>query len=407
MATLTGTFTCPKLGGTCVVQGGKFQLFNDDPRSPGTLNLTYNFRVSCPNGHKLHFNGYKVVNSDVVLNPVNLWKATTTLYCTISELNEGGEPDENKVRGKGMMRIRPSAFLQECTTMQVTGSSLYSQLASTVNFVGYFTMKAAGAFLTPFIPMQWPSIPFNGYQNLTHWTQEYTVDASDRVKTKMYMWSPLAPTEREGRHWNAASAPIILFVPGAAVDQQIFSLPTIKINAVNYFRNKGYRVYCQVHRVGKTVVAQQDWTSYDARHDIKAALKMIRGQHGMDKYDGGSSTEPSRTLYVVAHGAGSVALASGLLDGTIPREWISGVTASQVFMNPLFPRANYVKARLPIPLNLVYRLLQGKWYDCTSTPQDGYVQQAINQVLRFYPVGSRDEICNSVVCHRSSLVFGR
>lgn len=403
MATLTGTFTCPKLGGTCVVQGGKFQLFNDDPRSPGTLNLTYNFQVSCPNGNKLHFNGYKVVNADVVLNPVNLWKATTTLYCTISELNDRGEPDQNRVRGKGMIHIRPSAFLQECTTMQTTGSTLYAQLASTANFLGYFTMKAAGAFLTPFIPMQWPSIPFNGYQNLTQWTKEYTVEASDFVKTKMYMWSPL---ELEDKHWDAASAPIIFFVPGAAVDQQIYALPTIEVNAVNYYRKKGYRVYCQVHRVGKTVVAQQDWTSYDARRDIKAALKMIRERHGMDKGDGSNTGSP-RTLYVVAHCAGSVALASGLLDGTIPREWISGVTASQVFMNPMFPKVNYVKAKLPIPLDFVYRLLQGKWYDCTSTPQDGYIQQLINQVLRFYPVGSRDEICNSVVCHRSSLVFGR
>lgn len=184
MATLTGTFTCPKLGGTCVVQAGKFQLFNDDLRSPDTLNLTYNFRVSCPDGHKLHFNGYKVVNSDVVLNPVNLWKATTTLYCTISELNEKGEPDESQIRGKGMIQIRPYKFLQECSTMQVTGSTIYAQLASTANFLGYFIIKAAGAFLTPFIPMQWPSIPFNGYQNLTQWTKEYTVLASDSVKTK-------------------------------------------------------------------------------------------------------------------------------------------------------------------------------------------------------------------------------
>ncbi|KAK2609820.1 hypothetical protein N8I77_003299 [Diaporthe amygdali] len=403
MATLTGTFTCPKLGGTCVVQGGKFQLFNDDPRSPDTLNLTYNFRIACPNGSKVHFNGYKVVNSDVVLNPVNLWKATTTLYCTICELNERGEPDENKVRGKGMIHIRPSAFLQECTTMQVSGSTLYAQLASTANFLGYFTMKAAGAFLTPFVPMQWPSITFNSYQNLTHWNEEYTVVASDGVKTKMYMWSP---TDLEGKEWDAASAPIILFAPGAAVDQQIFALPTIEVNAVNYFRKKGYRVYCQIHRVGKTAIAQQDWTSYDARRDIKAALKLIREEHSMDNHDS-SFTDSPRTLYVVAHCAGSLALASGLLDGTIPRDWISGVTASQVFMNPMSPRVNYVKSKLSVPLNLVYRAFQGKWYDCTSTPQDGYIQQAINQALRFYPVGSRDEICNSVVCHRSSLVFGR
>jgi len=31
----------------------------------------------------------------------------------------------------------------------------------------------------------------------------------------------------------------------------------------------------------------------------------------------------------------------------------------------------------------------------------------MNQALRFYPVGSTAEICNSAVCHRAELVFGR
>ncbi|KAJ0161741.1 hypothetical protein CTA2_5668, partial [Colletotrichum tanaceti] len=156
-ANLTGTFTCPALGGTSMVQGGKFQLFNDDPRSPDTMNLTYNFLISQKDGSKLHFNGYKVVNSDVVFNPLNLWKATTTLYCTVTEADERDQPRPDRVRGKGVIHIRPSKFLQECTTMEATGSSLYAQLASTAHFLSYFTAKAAGAFLTPFIPQLWPS----------------------------------------------------------------------------------------------------------------------------------------------------------------------------------------------------------------------------------------------------------
>ncbi|GKT78487.1 glucose-methanol-choline oxidoreductase [Colletotrichum tofieldiae] len=398
-ANLTGTFTCPALGGTSMVQGGKFQLFNDDPRSPDTMNLTYNFLVSQKDGSKLHFNGYKVVNSDVVFNPLNLWKATTTLYCTITEVDEQDQPVANKVRGKGVIHIRPIPFLQECTTMEATGSSLYAKVTSTANFLGYFTAKAAGAFLTPFIPQMWPSLPFHSYQNPTPWSDEFTVEANDRVKTKLYMWEP------QGDRGQTEDAPILLFIPGAAVDHQIFALPTIEQNAVNYFRKEGYRVYSMVHRVGKTVVAQQNWTTYDARRDIHAALKKIRKRHSIfDKPDGSG---PSQMTYVVAHCAGSVALASGLLDGTIPRQWLSGVTASQVFMNPKFAKVNSIKASLPISMANIYNLFQGKWFDCTSTPRDGYLQQAINQVLRFYPVGHRNEICNSVVCHRSSLVFGR
>lgn len=402
-ATLTGTFTCPKLGGTCMVQGGKFQLFNDDPRAPDTMNLTYNFTISCPNGQKLHFNGYKVVNPDVTLNPLNLWKATTTLYCTITELGTGGMGDENNVLGKGIIHIRPTSFLQECTTMETTGSTLYSRVASTANFLGYFTAKAASAFLTPFIPMQWPSLPFNNYQNPSRYTEEITLHASDRVKTKLFYWSPQFYEPYEKRNWDESNAPIVFLIPGAAVDQQIFALPTIEKNAVNYYRAKGFRVYSMVHRVGKTIVAQQNWTTYDARLDLKAALEEIRRRHHIE--DSGSG--PSVTTYVVAHCAGSVALASGLLDGTIPRQWLSGVTASQVFMNPMFAKVNQIKASLPISMASIYSLFQGNWYDCSSSSKDGIIQQVINQALRFYPVGRRDEICNSVVCHRSSLVFGR
>jgi hypothetical protein len=382
-----------------MVQGGKFQLFNDDPRTPDTMNLTYNFIASCPDGRKMHFNGYKVVNSGVVCSPINLWKATTTLYCTVSEIKDD---KVGETVGRGMIYIRIAPFLQEVSTMEATGSTAAARLWSTTSFLSYFTKKAASAFLSPFAALRWPNLPFQNYENSTQWSEEYALEASDHCKTKMYMWSPMNTNQYDQR---GDSAPIILFVPGASVDQQIFALPTIEHNAVNYFRTRGYRVYCLVHRVGRIPVAKQNWTTYDARRDITAALEKIRSIHGIE--DRANGTGPTQTLYVVSHCAGAVALASGLLDGTIPRQWISGVTASQVFMNPQFAKVNFLKANLRPSLSLVYKLLQGSWFDCSSSPQAGYIQQAMNQALRFYPVGPRDEICNSVVCHRSSLVFGR
>lgn len=65
------------------------------------------------------------------------------------------------------------------------------------------------------------------------------------------------------------------------------------------------------------------------------------------------------------------------------------------------------KATLPVPLATVYSTLIGKWFSCTSTKDDSLVQLLLNQILRFYPAGTKSELCNSVVCHRSELVFGR
>lgn len=66
-----------------------------------------------------------------------------------------------------------------------------------------------------------------------------------------------------------------------------------------------------------------------------------------------------------------------------------------------------LKANLPLPLPKVYSKVVGEYFDCATSPTDSLPQRLMNQVLRFYPVGSTAEICNSAVCHRAELVFGR
>lgn len=78
-----------------------------------------------------------------------------------------------------------------------------------------------------------------------------------------------------------------------------------------------------------------------------------------------------------------------------------------VFFNPKFATVNMLKARSPVRLPSVYKKLAGDWFDCVSSTNDALVQRLTDQLLRFYPVGGRDEICNSTTCHRSELVFGR
>ncbi len=174
-----------------------------------------------------------------------------------------------------------------------------------------------------------------------------------------------------------------------------FALPTIPFNAVNYFTRAGYRVHITVHRIGQLMVAENMHTTYDARLDLKACLEWIRAKHGPEK------------IYTIAHCMGSVAFASGLLDGTIPSSWILGISCSQVFMNPIWNTLNMIKALAgPIPLDKLYTAAAGTWFSCSTSPDDSLVQKAVNQILRFYP-DERREICNNASCHRCSLVFGR
>lgn len=333
-------------------------------------------------GEKFKFHGYKIVDSSVTLNPAALWRATSTLYVTINRLN-------GPVIARGILNIAPRDMISQGLTITPTGRNMLARCHSSFSFLSYFTRQAASLFFTPFTSLQYPLHTYRDYINPTPISRTIEVIASDGVKTYMQVW--------EACPYDPSVEIIDLFmIPGAAVDHQIFSLQTIPHNAVQHFSRAGYRVWVIVHRIGRTMQAEHNWTTFDARLDLKAALKYIRSTH----------RPGPKKIYTIAHCMGSVAFACGLLDGTIPGEWIKGVSCSQVFMNPTASLGNWAKILSPIPINGTYKLLAGNWFSCSSSDEDGLVQKAINQVLRFYP-DERKEMCTNVSCHRCSLVFGR
>ncbi|KAI0397227.1 FAD/NAD(P)-binding domain-containing protein [Xylariaceae sp. FL0594] len=417
VANLTGTFVCPTLQGSpFMVQRGDFNLFLVEIKAPGTRNLTYDFDMLGINGRKLHFHGYKVVDSSVALSPAQFWKSTSTLYVTITECGKNEakstlEPEEGRHRGKavaqGIMRIEPKDFLSEILTLSPTGSNIFRKTKSAWDFLTFFTRKSMSLFLAPLTPLQYPSQTYCGFVNNTPYSKSFKVRARDGVCTRLYMWEPTntsVPTKN------------LFMIPGASVDHQIYALPTIRLNAVNYFQRAGYRVFVTVHRIGVLMVAQNDWTTFDARLDLRACLEHIREYYptyaDSDDNDaamrGGDQPEREpEPVYTIAHCMGSVAFSAGLLDGTIPASWIKGVTCSQVFMNPIWNCMNMIKIMAsPIPADRLYRLIAGNWFSCTTGKDDSYVQKALNELLRFMP-DERKEICNNASCHRISLVYAR
>ncbi|RAL05213.1 FAD/NAD(P)-binding domain-containing protein [Aspergillus ibericus CBS 121593] len=386
LANLTGTFTCNALGGYLMVHRGTFQLFNHDSRQPDTANLTYNFDMTSPSGRRLHFNGYKTVNTASFLNPLELWRQTSTLYVTITD-------QDSAVVGRGTLRIQPNDFSYELQSFATGGPSLWTRARSAASFLSYFTRQLSVPFLSTLGQLQWPGTTPDYTSKEVGTSSTIPLTASDGITTRMVMWNPCY----FGRE-ILGPAPTILFIPGAAVDHKMFALPTIERNAVEYFRDSGYRTSCITHRVGRTSIARDGYTPYDARRDIHAALAHIRKVASTM-----SPSEPPK-IYVVAHCAGSLALACGLLDGTIPSEWIQGITASMVFMNPKFGKVNSLLSGFPTSL---YARLVSPYWDCTSSRNDTYIQSFLNQALRLYPGGDARESCRSVVCHRSELVFGR
>lgn len=138
--------------------------------------------------------------------------------------------------------------------------------------------------------------------------------------------------------------------------------------------------------------AAQDSTVFDVRLDVAAAVDHIREK------------EPQKP-YVVAHCQGSVALCMAILDGTIRRDQLLGVTSNSVFMHQVFGYWNGIKGKTTLIIQL-YEFLAGSCFPIASSPGDSLLQRVLDQILRFYPVGHSRDVCTSTACHRTSFAFG-
>lgn len=94
------------------------------------------------------------------------------------------------------------------------------------------------------------------------------------------------------------------------------------------------------------------------------------------------------------------------LDGTIKHDPLLGVTANSVFMRQVFGYWNGVKGRTRSSSSSTYEFLAGSCFPIARSPGDSFLQQIIDQILRFYPVGHSRDICTSTACHRTSFAFG-
>jgi hypothetical protein len=259
--------------------------------------------------------------------------------------------------------------------------------------------------LSPFAPLQYPE----DQEVIQEACQSYDkveprsvikLKAADGVTSTLRMWEPI-----QAHSNNGAIAHDTLLVPGTAVSHWMYASPYIKQNAIEYFTQKGYRCWIITPRFAKQQPdldgKTHSWTAYDGRLDVAAALAEIK------RYNADRSTQ-HLPPYVIAHCAGSLALASALLSGTIHKSAISGLTVSQNFLHPVLQPLNELKARTP--LTRLYRLIAGDWFPIAQSKEQAssnILQSMLDTVLRFYPVGSREEICNSPICHRCELAFGR
>ncbi|KAK9485773.1 hypothetical protein V1527DRAFT_519315 [Lipomyces starkeyi] len=393
-ADIVGTVSCRALSADplLVCPGSRFRLFSRDLNHVSTENLAYDLNLLATDGSKYKFEGHKIVDTRSMLNAALVWKATTTLYVTVSTVEDKGDIKAGTVMGRGILHLGVSDFVKELTGFAAWANlpeninflpglaRLRQQLASfqiSTQFVMYFARHVAEHFLPPML--QYPgSNKDMEYSTTSIKHEQWYVTTKDGGTIRMH-------------RWNAGRKGPILLVPGASVTYEIFGTNLIPTNFVTFLTDRGYDVFSLDHRLSPTIRASTGQIAMESvRFDVEAAVSETR------RYTG------CINITAVVHCAGSVATFIGLLDGTI--SGVGHVVASQVAMHPVAASVNWLKAHLYLA-PIVNRVLGVDYLEVNSAPR-GLKQIAIDQALRLYPVGKFSEICGSTVCHRSSLCFG-
>lgn len=321
----TGTFSCGALSpDPLIVHYGAVQFFTGDEHVSDGTNLIYDIHLLSTDGETYLLSGYKKVDSTVTLSVSETWRATTTLYTSITR-------QDGSMIGRGILHISWRNFINELKSFESTtrSNSIAKRISAPLQFLSFFIKRTMNYVLSPIRPLQYPDNTTTGYLAKVPPSRVAELVADDGVRTVIRVWRP---TEKRDLP--------ILFIPGASVDHQVFALPTIPTNTVEYFTGLGYTCYVPTLRFGRLPAAEKGHTAYDARLDVKAAMQFVR------------ENENGKKFYVVCHCLGSIATGIALLTGAVKKEWLQGMTCSQVFTNLKFGTINGIKSRTQALENL-------------------------------------------------------
>ncbi|RYN30962.1 hypothetical protein AA0115_g4594 [Alternaria tenuissima] len=319
-----GTFACGALShDPLMVTGGTVEFFTIDEEVADAVNIVYKVDLLSTDGARYGFHGYKRLNSAAAFSVSRTWGVTTTLYTTITGY-------DGVVVGRGILHLSLHDFFSELQSLRSrTTIGGMSNMQAQARFLKLFATNIASYMFSPFRRLQYPtpSTGKSGYFEKAIPTVTM-LTADDGVRFPIKLWQP--PSGTQEKH-----TPIV-FIPGASVDDQMFSLPTVPTNTIDYFTSLGYRCYVPILRFGVGEEARKGDTVYDARLDVRAAMQYVRER------------EQERKIYAVVHCLGSIATGIALLKGNVEASWLKGMTCSQVFTNLLFSPDNDFKARHPI-----------------------------------------------------------
>lgn len=370
---IVGTLDAPALSpDSLTANEGKFHLFIDDPDKVGQRLMTYAMKLTASDGRQFYFEGFKLTHSDTGLN---VWSDTSTLYITVYQ-----GPDTNgAVIGRGILRILPSDFARQLTTMKITNATASERLEGMVKF---------GAFFGKTI--------FDTYGGVLAGATIFNPDAPPRKKRPLRAPAPeLHPfNSLDGipllltRYKGGSKGPVIL-AHGLGVSSSIFTIDTIETNLTEFLVAHGFDVWLLDFRVSIDLPSSLMESTADdvANYDYPAAVAKVKQETGAD------------TVQMLVHCFGATTFFMSMLAGL---QGVRSIVCSQIATDVIAVPMTQAKAGLHVS-NILDKLGFPSLTAYTDTHAD-WKDKLFNEALKLYPVEFKEH-CDSPVCHRITFLY--
>jgi len=372
-APMTGTVSAPAISPDPLsVSEGTFNLFTVDAEAAETRTMEYRMKLTAEDGRELWFHGYKLIHDD---KGFDLWADTTTLYVTLFD----GPSEDSPVLGKGILRITPTDFMRQMTTMRATNARGRKALEATAEFGKFF----AGAL-------------FETYGGIFAGDSELRPAAPPRKRRQLRVGAPEvhAVTTEDGvqlrltRFHGGGKGPVML-THGLGVSSGIFTIDTVDTNLLEYLFAHEYDVWLLDYRASIDLPSAR--TQFDAddvaTEDYPAAVAAVRSLTGAD------------SVQVVAHCFGATTFCCAMLAGL---QGVRSAVISQVATDVVAPAASRFKAGLHLPD--VLDAVGVDDLDADAERHRGWRSKLFDLAADLLPE-EKEEKCESDTCHRISFMY--
>ncbi|MGH9470392.1 MAG: alpha/beta fold hydrolase [Terriglobia bacterium] len=373
---ITGSLRASALSeGPLRVSGGEFRLLARDPANVGARKMAYEMTLASEEGRVFYCEGFRLIHTGL---PGQLWPETTTVYLTLY----GGENAASPIWGRGILRVSPTDFAKQLSTLHVTGAADSAErLCATARFGEFF----AGAL--------WDT--YGGVLARPHY---FNPGAPPRKKRPLRAPAPevhFFSTEdgvelRLLRYRGGRRGPVIL-THGIGVSSLIFRTDTLETNLVEFLVARGFDVWALDYR-GSIELASSSlqFTADDvAAYDYPAAVAQVRELTG------------ASTVQMVVHCFGSVSFFMAMLKGL---EGVRSAVSSQVATHLITAPITEAKCGLYIPEFL--NLLGVKSLNAFVDDRAGWDAKLYEAAMRAYPIPF-SQLCTSPICHRITFMYSQ